>query len=85
MFEVISCISKVKGHQVQIMCKAGTGARGATIRSLLSASSYSCPSEMGNYHVIGPVCVSVCVCVCVSVCLSVNTLAPAVFETGTSY
>ena len=33
---------------------------------------YSCPSTMGNYHVIGHVCLSVCVsvylCMCVSVC-----------------
>jgi len=34
---------------------------------------YSCPNEVGNYRVFGPVrlsvCLSVCVCVCVSVCL----------------
>ena len=29
---------------------------------------YSCPNEVGNYRVFGPVCV----CVCVSVCLSVR-------------
>ena len=46
---------------------------------------YSCPSEMGNYHVFGSVCMSVCVSVCLCVCLSVNKLEATIFEAETSY
>ena len=49
--------------------------------SVVLIAFYSCPSAMGNYHVIG----RVCLCVCVSVCVSVNTLAPTIFEAESSY
>ena len=35
------------------------------------APVYSCPSEMGNYHEIGRVCLCVYVSMCLSVCLCV--------------
>ena len=37
----------------------------------LHQPNYSYQSQIGNYHVIGHVCLLVCVCVCVSVCLCV--------------